>query len=283
MKLPYIFIFDLDVIVGDTYFNRYEYNLLNIIHKQCKIDNILNKCIDKYDLTEELENGLLRPNFKDFIEFIRNKFKTVEFYIYSSNHNNKWINSGIINDIEKIANIKFNKPYLIQISSFVEILILISTDIIAKYPSFKIQKNKDFVFQNQLLFFNSSNNEDYSKIQIIPQQKYNYYQYYSIVNKFINKYEFKEEVFDNKEILDYFEENKIPIYNKNGSKYQQDIQYQLLLDLQWRRELEINNKDIKDIKDTYFNDLMILLKKKRTLNFDDKTIRKINDKFNKLI
>ena len=280
MKLPYIFIFDLDVIVGDTYFNRYEYNLLNIIHKQCKIDNILNKCIDKYDLTEELENGLLRPNFKDFIEFIRNKFKTVEFYIYSSNHNNKWVNSGIITDIEKIANIKFNKPYLIQIPSFVEILILITTDIISKYPSFKIQKNKDIVFQNQLLFFNSRNNEDYSKLQIIPPQKYNYYQYYSIFDKFINKYEFKEEVFDNKEILDYFEENKIPIYNKNGSKYQQDLQCQVILDLHKRRLNEIN---IKDIKDTYFNDLMILLKKKRTLNFDDKTIRKINDKFIKII
>ena len=280
MKLPYIFIFDLDVIIGDTYFNRFEYNLLNIIHKQCKIDNILNKCIDKYDLTEELENGLLRPNFKDFIEFIRNKFKTVEFYIYSSNHNNKWVNSGIITDIEKIANIKFNKPYLIQIPSFVEILILITTDIISKYPSFKIQKNKDIVFQNQLLFFNSRNNEDYSKLQIIPPQKYNYYQYYSIFDKFINKYEFKEEVFDNKEILDYFEENKIPIYNKNGSKYQQDLQCQLILDLHKRRLNEIN---IKDIKDTYFNDLMILLKKKRTLNFDDKTIRKINDKFIKII
>lgn len=280
MKLPYIFIFDLDVIIGDTYFNRFEYNLLNIIHKQCKIDNILNKCIDKYDLTEELENGLLRPNFKDFIEFIRNKFKTVEFYIYSSNHNNKWVNSGIITDIEKIANIKFNKPYLIQIPSFVEILILITTDIISKYPSFKIQKNKDIVFQNQLLFFNSINNEDYSKLQIIPPQKYNYYQYYSIFDKFINKYEFKEEVFDNKEILDYFEENKIPIYNKNGSKYQQDLQCQVILDLHKRRLNEIN---IKDIKDTYFNDLMILLKKKRTLNFDDKTIRKINDKFIKII
>jgi hypothetical protein len=280
MKLPYIFIFDLDVIIGDTYFNRFEYNLLNIIHKQCKIDNILNKCIDKYDLTEELENGLLRPNFKDFIEFIRNKFKTVEFYIYSSNHNNKWVNSGIITDIEKIANIKFNKPYLIQIPSFVEILILITTDIISKYPSFKIQKNKDIVFQNQLLFFNSRNNEDYSKLQIIPPQKYNYYQYYSIFDKFINKYEFKEEVFDNKEILDYFEENKIPIYNKNGSKYQQDLQCQVILDLHKRRLNEIN---IKDIKDTYFNDLMILLKKKRTLNFDDKTIRKINDKFIKII
>ena len=84
MRLPFIFIFNLDVIIGNTNYIIHEYKILNIIHKQCKTNNILNKCIDKYDITEELENGLLRPYFKDFIEFVKNKFKNVEFYIYSS-------------------------------------------------------------------------------------------------------------------------------------------------------------------------------------------------------
>ena len=280
MKLPYIFIFDLDVIIGNTNFIIHEYNILNIIHKKCKTNNILNKCIDKYDITEELENGLLRPNFKDFIEFIKNKFKNVEFYIYSSIHNNKWINSGIITDIEKTANIKFNKPYLIQIPSFDELLNLITVDIISKYPSFKIQKNKDLVFENQLLFFNSTNNDKYSKLQIIPDKDYDYISYYSLYMKFINKYDLNEDIFDNKEIIEYLDNNFIPFYYKNGDKYQQDLQLQLIKDLWWRRKTEINNKDLKD---TYFNDLMELMKKKRDLKFNTKTITKINEKFNKVI
>ena len=39
----------------------------------------------------------------------------------------------------------------------------------------------------------------------------------------------------------------------------------------------------KDLKDTYFKDLMELMKKKRDLKFNDKTITKINQKFNKVI
>lgn len=280
IKLPYIFIFNLDVIIGNTDFIMHEYNILNIIHKYCKINNILNKCIDKYDITEELENGLLRPNFKAFIEFIKNKFKNIEFYIYSSIHDNKWINSGIITDIEKTANIKFNKPYLIQIPTFDELLSLITTDLISKYPSFKVQKNKDFVFENQLLFFNSTNNDKYSKLQIIPDKSYDYSLYYNLNTKFIEKYELKEDIFDNKEILEYLDYDFIPFCNKYGSKYQQDLQLQLIKDLWWRRKTEIKNKDLKD---TYFKDLMELMKKKRDLKFNDKTITKINQKFNKVI
>ena len=277
IKLPYIFIFNLDVIIGNTDFIMHEYNILNIIHKYCKINNILNKCIDKYDITEELENGLLRPNFKAFIEFIKNKFKNIEFYIYSSIHDNKWINSGIITDIEKTANIKFNKPYLIQIPTFDELLSLITTDLISKYPSFKVQKNKDFVFENQLLFFNSTNNDKYSKLQIIPDKSYDYSLYYNLNTKFIEKYELKEDIFDNKEILEYLDYDFIPFCNKYGSKYQQDLQLQLIKDLWWRIKTEIKNKDLKD---TYFKDLMELMKKKRDLKFNDKTITKINQKFN---
>ena len=277
MKLPFIIIFDLDVIIGDTSFILNEYHLLNIIHMNCKIDNILNSCINKYDLTEELESGLLRSNFKDFIEFVKNKYKTVEFYIYST-HNSKWINSGIIDNIEKTANITINKPLLLSISSIENILELITTQLILKYPSIKSQKNKDFIIQNQLLFFNSYKNETFSKLQIIPYS-YNYYLYYNLYNKCITKYKINEDYFNNKEVLKFFEKKSYPIYNKNGSFYQQDLQLQIIIDLKHRRENELNNDGLKD---TYFNDLMLILKRKRDLKIDDKTITKINEKLNKI-
>jgi len=75
------------------------------------LQNILNNCITKINITDDLINGLLRPYFKDFIDFIKNKYKTVEFYIYYPDYNTRLINNGIITDIEKVSNIHFNKPY----------------------------------------------------------------------------------------------------------------------------------------------------------------------------
>lgn len=60
MKLPYILIFDIDIIIGDISLIINEYDILNIIHKNCKLENIINKM----NIEEELENGLLRPYFK---------------------------------------------------------------------------------------------------------------------------------------------------------------------------------------------------------------------------
>lgn len=273
MKLPFIFIFDLDVILGNTNFILKEYELLNIIHKKCKIDNIFNKCIDKYDLTDELEEGLLRPNFTNFIQFITNKFNNVEFYIYSSNYSNKWINSGIITNIEKISNIKINKPYLIQLLSFDVIISSIISSIISKYPSLKSNKNIETVINNQLLFFNSTQNNNYSKLQIIPKI-YNYNTYYNFHEKFINKYNINIDSFDNDEVLRFYDDNFLPIYNNNGTIFQKDIQLNLIIDLWWRRTTELNN----DFKlDTFFKDLIILFKKKVNLKFDTKTIIKLNN------
>ena len=268
MKLPYIFIFNIDkTIIGDLY------SLYNIIKKINDNDNDN----DKIYRIEEFKEKFIRPNFKDFIEFVKNKYKTVEFYIYST-HNSKWINSGIIDNIEKTANITINKPLLLSISPIENILELITTQLISKYPSIKLQKNKDFIIQNQLLFFNSYKNETFSKLQIIPYS-YNYFPYYNLYHKFITKYKINEEFSNNKEVLKFFEKNSYPIYNKNGSNYQQDLQLQILIDLKNRRENELNNKGLKD---TYFNDLMVILKRKRDLKIDDKTITKINEKLNKI-
>ena len=63
-----IFIFNIDkTIIGDLY------SLYNIIKKINDNDN------DKIYRIEELKEKFIRPNFKDFIEFVKNKYKTVEF------------------------------------------------------------------------------------------------------------------------------------------------------------------------------------------------------------
>jgi hypothetical protein len=61
MKLPFIFIFDIDnTIIGNISHQLNEYEILELINPSL---------IKNYDITEDLKFGLLRPNFKDFIEF----------------------------------------------------------------------------------------------------------------------------------------------------------------------------------------------------------------------
>lgn len=271
MKLPYIFVFNLKTIISIDTNIIYEYNILKIIHKFCKMDNIINKCIDKYDFTEELEKGLLRPNFKDFIDFLKKKFINIEFYISSlPNQNDIFLNGGIISNIETLANMKFNKPYLNNYNTIDNLFKIIIDNLSSKYPS--LQKNKEYVLQNQLILFDIDNIEHNKLLSPV----YNYSVYYDIKSKLLNKYGLKEDIFDNKEVLNYFSNKDLVIYNKNGSIYQQDMQLQLLLELYYIRQAEINNKNIKD---TYFNDLIMILKRKR--KFDDKTFISINDKINK--
>jgi len=275
MKLPFIFIFDINSIIGNLDYVEKEFEILNIIHKNCKIENILNNCITKINITDDLINGLLRPYFKDFIDFIKNKYKTVEFYIYSPDYNNRLINNGIITDIEKVSNIHFNKPYFFHLNLLDDTINLIFSNLISKYPSLKTAKNKSFVIENQLLYFSNDINKTYENIQLITP-KYDYKYYYDIKSKIINKYSLKEDVFNNKEVLDYFNNNSLPIYNKNGNLKQQDSQLQLIFELYLLRLYEINNKNIND---TYFNVLISIFKKKRNLKITKLTIAKINENF----
>ena len=53
-------------------------------------------------------------------------------------------------------------------------------------------------------------------------------------------------------ILTFCENNKIPIHNKNGSIYQQDLLYQNILKLYYYREYQLSDYSIKE--DTFFKD-----------------------------
>ena len=186
MKLPYIFIFNIDkTIIGDLY------SLYNIIKKINDNDNDNDN--DKIYRIEELKEKFIRPNFKDFIEFVKNKYKTVEFYCIFDNDNNndndnKYDLNIIVDRIEKYSNIKFNKPYFndndndndndnkIILSNLYDIII---NDLISKYPSLKSQKNKEYVFNNQILYIDyiAENIKDFPQKQILCP-KYNYKLYY---------------------------------------------------------------------------------------------------------
>lgn len=275
MKLPFIFIFDIDgTIIGNIHQQILEWRLINYID---------NSVISKFDITEDLNNGMLRPYFKEFIDFINKKYKNVEIFVYT-NSTFQWATYGIIPNIQKTINNKINKPYFTLNDSNSHQKLLgnlydtIIEQLISKYPSLKLDKNKEFIFKNQLVFIDDikDNLNDYPQKQILCPV-YNYTDIYDIKTRLIDKYDIKEEAFDNEIVYDFFEEEGLYFYNKKGSIYQQDKYFQELLELRLLRKKEVLN-----IEDTFFKSLITIMDEEKTMKLDDNIIKNINEKLNKI-
>ena len=286
-KLPYIFILDIDnTIIGVVDNCTYEYSVLEYIYKYCKMNNINANCNKKIDIIDELNEGLLRPYFIDFINFIKKKYKNIEIYLYTKSAY-FWINnSGLIDNIEKIVKIKFNKPYFTRENALESQKLLgniyddIIEKMIKKYPLLKIDKNKKKVFESQLVFIDDipNNLKDYPFKQIICPE-YTYMPYYNIKEKIIYKYNINPEIFNNTEILNMFENYDIPIYNENGSVYQKDIEYMHINEIKKIRLAQLYSNN--SLNDTFFKDLITVLDKNKTIRkFDN--IPEINKELNDL-
>lgn len=258
MKIPHIFIFTLkNTIIGNI--NCTEH-LFYIIKEFNKNNYTYNE--DKDTIIEELEKGLLRPYFKDFIEIIKTKYKYYELYIHLKNYDNYLY--FIIKNIEKICSVKFhikdfsiidNQIYKDGSLSLINIFDIIIDDLQSKYPL--LSKHKKIIFDKQLYYIdaNYNNLNDYPNKQILCSS-YNYEEEYDIQFKLINVYGIKDNFFDNKEVLDYFNNHNLPIYNKNSKNpLNRDKLYQSIFKLIKIKEADINNNDIDD---NYFKLLFFL-------------------------
>ena len=272
--LPYIFIFNIDhTIVGDILSIHNEYELLNIISYK------LNKSID---IVDELNDGLLRPYFKDFIQFIKTKYDNIELFVYTGG-SHRWVNNVIIPNIEKAINTNINKPYFTRenmnndeydkiLGNIYDVII---DNLKSKYPLLNQDKYIKYIFNNQLIFIDDIKNnlKDYPEKQILcPKYKYN--DYYDVIKKIKIKYDIKDEVFNNTKLLSYCNDNEIPIYNENGSLLQKNKKYQMLLNKYYKKKYSLLNNEY--IKDTFFKTLIFIMKSFKSLN--NKKIELINKK-----
>jgi hypothetical protein len=286
-KLPFIIIFDIDqTIIGDITMQSIENNLLEYIYNICKKKGINTKCqyID-LDMQYELKNGLLRPYVREFIETCNEKFKNVEVFFYT-NSTYKWTNKILGKNIEKALNIKVNRPFFTKENSMSQdikkslpnVYPLIIKSLIKKYPLVKDQRNTEYILNNRTIFIDDikDNIISYTNRQLVCSA-YNYFSYYDIYEKLINKYNMNPEIFNDKDILKYMEDNNIYIYNKNGSAFQKDKDYIRLAHMYKKKHSQLSSELYKNI-DTYFKDLILKLSKK-TIKGDcltDKNIKDIN-------
>jgi hypothetical protein len=106
---------------------------------------------------------------------------------------------------------------------------------------------------------------------------YEYMPYYDIYDKCITKYKIDPLIFNDKDILKYMCDNNILIYNKNGDIYQKNKEYIAIANLYNLKRYEISKKEIKD---TYYKDLIAELSKKSISNkfLTHKNIKILNKK-----
>lgn len=275
-KLPFIIIFDIDqALIGDVSQLISEHSLLEILYNNCKKKDINTKCPNTniFDMVDELNNGLLRPFAKEFITFCNKKFKNVEVFFYT-NSTYSWTNSGLAKNIEKALKIKVNRPFFTRENSIftlknkkslANVYPLIIKSLLKKYPSLKDEKNTDYILNNRTIFIDDvkDNLYAYTERQLVCP-KYEYYYYYDIYEKIINKYNIDPQLFNDKDVLKYMDNANIYIFNKNGNVHQQNKEYITLANMYTAKYYELDTLKKKD--DTYFKDLIAELSKKTVSN-----------------
>jgi hypothetical protein len=270
-KLPFIIIFDIDqALIGSVSHLLYERGLLEILYNNCKKKDINIKCPNTniFDMQDELNSGLLRPFAKEFITFCDKKFKNSEVFFYT-NSSYEWANGGLGKNIEKALNIKINRPFftrensissLYNKKSLANVYPIIIKSLLKKYPLMKDENNIEYILNNRTIFIDDikDNLYAYTERQLVCP-KYEYYPYYDIYEKLINKYNIDPQLFNDKDVLKYMDNANIYIYNMNGNVHQQNKEYINLVNMSTVKYWELHNTEVKD---TYFKDLITELSKK---------------------
>jgi len=273
-KLPHIFIFDIDnCILGDVKYIVGEFNIYQ------HIDNLHTgyKYNYKTEYVADLHKGLLRPYFKEFINFINKKYDNCEIYLYS-NGSYSWVNSVVGPLIEIAAGINFNKPFftrensLSHEKSLSKVYKIIFKSLKKKYDNTLLDKNYDNIINNRLVFIDNleDNTTTYKKRQI-KCPDYDNMIYRDVYDNMLKIY--GKDILNKDIVKRFFERNKINYKNDDiNDIISSDILYYNATKMKNVRYCELINEVSKT--DNFFE---ILIKKLSVLT--DKKIIQINKLF----
>lgn len=271
-KLPYIFIFDIDeCILGDVKYISREFSIYE------HIDNIFPGYKYENNYISDLKKGLLRPYFKEFIDFINKKYINCEIYLYS-NGSYSWVNDVVAPLIEKASGIKFNKPYFTRENSIShekslsKVYKVIFKSLKKKYNNKLLEKNYENVINNRLVFIdNLQDNTTTYKNRQIKCHNYENIIYRDIYDNMLKIY--GKEILNKDIVKSFFKSQKINYINDDiNDLINSDILYYNIIKSKDIRYCEIMNEKSK--KDIFFS---ILIKK--LSNLTNKKIIEINKLF----
>ena len=273
-KLPHIFIFDIDnCILGDVKYIVGEFNIYQ------HIDNLHTgyKYNYKTEYVADLHKGLLRPYFKEFINFINKKYDNCEIYLYS-NGSYSWVNSVVGPLIEIAAGINFNKPFftrensLSHEKSLSKVYKIIFKSLKKRYDNTLLYKNYDNIINNRLVFIDNleDNTTTYKKRQI-KCPDYDNMIYRDVYDNMLKIY--GKDILNTDIVKRFFQMNKINYKNDDiNDIISSDILYYNATKMKNVRYCELINEVSKT--DNFFE---ILIKKLSVLT--DKKIIQINKLF----
>lgn len=175
---PYVFILDFDgTIIGNISPQVCEWEILSKLApgkmKQFK-DN----------LRSQLEQGLLRPYFSMFLDYMSHNFPNVEVFIYTAS-DVKWANVAI-STVEQLYGIKFNRPLFTRThcikkngefrKSFDNIIPLIFNKLRQKYDT-----DINYIRQNIVMIDNFHDVLIHDDKRLIKCPTYNHVIYYDVL------------------------------------------------------------------------------------------------------
>lgn len=198
---PNIIFIDIDgTLVGDVLPHIAEWEIVNTLYKN-KIGQF------KINLINQLENGLLRPHFSTFIDTLKSNNVKYEIYIYTASEQ-VWANV-LIQCIEKVIGLKFNRPLftrkhcIIERNSYAKSLEKVCSIIFPKMKSKYNFKNTSEVVSKSVLIDNNKTlitNEE--KLYLCPTYTYKHvfdvtkyipndviYNNYPIIIEILKKYD----------------------------------------------------------------------------------------------
>jgi len=263
---PYIFVIDLDgTIIGNCTYQCDIYNIMELMKIYNKKELNKYKILCEKSLNNSYNNKslLMRPHFFYFIQSMKKLYQRSYFYIYTASEK-KWANKEIA-IIEKNNNFKFDRPLFTRDNcildndgnikkSITKILPLIKKNI--KMPSsYDIRKHL-LIIDNNPTFIDYKEN-----LLICPS--YNYIKFNNLIDIFPDE-------IDNSNIKNYI--NKLTKEQRICRKYDGDTCLEKIYKWLYKKCKKINKYNSNYVNDTFWKDLVILIKNYSIRHYNSKNI-----------
>jgi hypothetical protein len=267
---PYIFIIDLDgTIIGDCNYQCDLYNIIELVKKyKMKGMNKYTALCNKYLNESYSEKSLLvRPHFFTFINAMKKMYPSSYFYIYTASEK-KWANKEIA-IIEKHNNFKFDRPLFTRDNCIMDKYCNIKKSVAKILPliskTIKIPNNYD-ISKRLLIIDNNPTFIDYTE-NLLLCPSYNYMKFYDLRETLPN-YNKCEEL--KSYISRLTKEQRI---GKISKKKPENLEktYKWL----YKKCKKINKYNSKYEDDTFWKDMVALIKHYNITSYSPKIIAEI--------
>lgn len=256
--MNYVFIIDIDgTMIGNCHYQLALYNFM----LYCKKQNVKFNIDDYMRKVYNQDNKLLRPYFLYFMKKMKQHYKNVYFYVYTSSVKD-WANKEI-SYIEKENNIKFNRPIFTRDDCLTN-----GNPKSILHIKNKIKIKGDY----QLLIIDNwevyRDMTDY--LLICPTYDYTIYENlwdYLPVKHY-------DDLLINDYIKYYVQDNEMPPFkNNNVNQREKAIAYKWL----YKINNKINKKNQKELNDLFWKNLTDYLINNNITEFNKYSIKTLND------